>query len=90
MLNQFSSLASLEGEGWLRPSIRVAVDQLLNTTVSPATSGPVMGPAGQIRDYLIEAIQSVIDQGEDPAAALEVAKQRSDDALDEYNELVGN
>lgn len=91
MPNRFSSMEALEAEQWYEanPFYRVAVDQLLNTTVSAATAGPVMGPAGQIRDYLIEAIQSVIDQGEDPAEALDVAKQRSDDALAEYNELVG-
>ncbi|MBI5929525.1 MAG: ABC transporter substrate-binding protein [Chloroflexi bacterium] len=91
MPNRFSSLDALEAEGWFEanPFYRVAVDQLLNTVVSPATAGPVMGPAAQVRDFLVEAVQSVIDQGEDPAAALDVAKQRSDEALQEYNDLVG-
>lgn len=91
MPNRFSSLEQLEAEGWFEanPFYRIAVDQLLQTTPSPATAGPVMGPAAQVREYLIEAIQSVIDQGEDPAAALDVAKERADESLQEYNELIG-
>lgn len=91
MPNRFTSLDVLEAEQWFEanPFYRIAVDQLLNTVVSPATAGPVLGPAAEVREYLIKAIQSVIDQGEDPAAALQVAKDAADAALQDYNELVG-
>jgi sn-glycerol 3-phosphate transport system substrate-binding protein len=90
--NRTSSLQLLEQEGWFEqnPFYRIAVDQMLNTTPTPATAGAVLGTATEMRQFVEEAVQSVIDQGEDPAAALEAAKQRADEALQAYNEVMGS
>lgn len=87
--NRFSSIEILEEQGWFdeNPFFRIAVDQLAESQENLATAGGVLGPSAEIRGYLIEALQSVIDAGADPLEALQVAKERADAELAEYNEF---
>jgi sn-glycerol 3-phosphate transport system substrate-binding protein len=79
----------LEAEGWFEenPFFRIGLQQLLDSTPSPATAGMVLGPATEVRTFMEDAIQSVIDQGEDPAEALAAAKSRADATIQDYNAL---
>lgn len=85
-----SSIDLLEEEGWFdeNPYYRVPLDQLLAATPGPATAGMKVGASTQIREAVIQAALSVIDGGEDPAAALATAKERADSAIAEYNSLI--
>jgi sn-glycerol 3-phosphate transport system substrate-binding protein len=84
-----SSVQQLEDMGWFEanPFYAVAINQLLGSQINIATAGPIIGPSAEVRSYLIDAFQSVIDGGEDPQAALNAAKQRADQELAAYNAL---
>ena len=84
-----SAVEQLREEGWLEenPQFAVALDQLLETEVTIATAGAVIGPSAEVRGYLLDAFQSIIDGGEEPQSALEAAKERADAELEDYNAL---
>jgi sn-glycerol 3-phosphate transport system substrate-binding protein len=85
--NRFSSIESLTSAGWFdeNPFFSIAVNQLAESQNNPATAGYVVGPSAEVRGYLIDAFQSVIDGGADPIEALQVAKERADAELQDYN-----
>jgi len=91
MPTRASSVEALIDEGWFEenPFFRIAVDQLIESELNTATSGAVIGPSEEVRGYLTEAFQSIVDGGADPAEALQVAKERSDAELEEYNSFFG-
>lgn len=88
--NRQTSIDALTEEGWFdaAPAFQIALDQLAAAKGTPANAGAVIGPSAEVRGYLVEAFQSVVDGGEDPQAALEAAKSRADATLADYNELV--
>lgn len=69
-----------------RPSFRVAYDQLLN---SNGGNGPVIGAYKEFREAIVEGLERVMVNGEDPAAALRAAEQKATEAMQSYNERVG-
>ena len=87
-----SSIDQLTADGWFEenPFFLVPLDQLLNAEPNAANAGMTVGASTQVRDAVIQAAQSVIDQGEDPAAALAAADDRADKAIAEYNSVIGN
>ena len=87
--NRASTIEQMEADGFYaeNPFFRIAVDQLLASTDSTATRGIVLGTAAQARPILLEAIQSVVDGGEDPSEALAAAKTRIDADIADYNSL---
>jgi len=87
--NRTSSIEQLTADGWFNenPNFRIAVDQLSESQENTATAGAVVGPSAEVRDFLIQAFQSVVDGGEDPAIALQAAKEQADALLAEYNSL---
>lgn len=88
--NRQVTIDQLTTDGWFdeNPFFYVAIDQLLESQRNPATAGAIIGPSTTVRGYLVEAFQAVIDGGVEPAAALESAKERADEALAEYNAAV--
>lgn len=86
-----SSIERLTEDGWFdeNPFFRIAIDQLADSEQNAATSGAIIGPAAEVRGFLIQAFQSVVDGGEDPQAALEAAKAQADEVIAEYNTLFG-
>ena len=88
---RYSSIDKLEEEGWFDedPRFRVAFDQLTETKSNYASAGALLGTFLETRTIIEEAAQSVIDGGEDVDTALANAKARADQALAEYNEMVG-
>ncbi|ADI13724.1 ABC transporter substrate-binding protein [Truepera radiovictrix] len=81
-----SAVEALEAEGWFdeRPTYRVAFDQLLNTRVSPATAGGLMGNFQELRTIVAETMQRIFN-GADVQAELERAKTQAEARLAEYN-----
>lgn len=71
------------------PFFRIALDQLLNSNNSLANAGGLIGPSAEVRALLVRAIQSVVDQGVEPAEALAAAKQQADAILSDYNSIIG-
>lgn len=69
-----------------RPSFRVAYDQLLN---SKGGNGPVIGAYKEFREALVEGLERVMVEGEDPAAALAAAQDKASEAMQSYNERIG-
>lgn len=89
--NRLSSIAQLEAEGWFEqaPAFRIALDQLQQAGGTVANAGAVIGPSAEVRGFLIQAVQSIIDGGETVSDALESAKAQADAVLADYNALVG-
>lgn len=87
----------LEREGWFdqNPNFRTAFNQLLETKVSPATQGAVMGAFLEVRTIIGQAFEQVmadVDAGksveEAVDAALSAAKAKAEDAMAEYRKAV--
>jgi len=72
------------------PFFRIALDQLLASKGTIANAGAVVGPSSEVRLVLVRAIQSVVDQGIDPAEALAAAKEQADAIIADYNAVIGN
>lgn len=86
-----TSVEQLTEAGWFEenPAFGIAVNQLQEAAGNVANAGAIMGPSAEVRAIMIQAIQSVVDGGETPEAALAAAKQLADSVLAEYNSLVG-
>lgn len=65
------------------PQFLTAVQQLQNTTLSPATQGALIGVFPEARERVVNAIESLHD-GEDPIAALNRATQEINQELENY------
>lgn len=85
-----SAVEALEAQRWFEknPAYRQAFDQLLQTKVSPATAGAILGPFRDLRTIIEETIQSVLLEGAEIEAALADADEQADAAVTEYNALV--
>ena len=84
-----SSNEMLAGEGWFdeNPNFRVAADQLAQSTITPATSGVIMGAFPAIRNVVTQAIDTVLLTDQDPQAVLDAAAAEANVILSEYNLL---
>jgi sn-glycerol 3-phosphate transport system substrate-binding protein len=70
-----------------RPAYRVAYDQLL---ASKSGDGPVIGPYAEVRDAIEKALEKVLLEDADPATVLKEADKTIADALQSYNDRVGD
>ncbi len=86
-----SSIDSLTAEGWFdaNPAYFIPLQQLLAASPDAANAGARVGASEQVRTALIDALMSVIDSHEDPAAALAAAQNRADKAIADYNSIIG-
>lgn len=86
-----SSIDQLAADGWFdeNPAYGIALEQLQEQAGSIANAGAVIGPSPEVRSAFIQALQSIVDAGEDPVAALMAAKAQADAALADYNATVG-
>ena len=87
-----SAIDELEAEGWFEENSAyfIPLQQLLDSTPNPANAGARLGAASQVRTTVIEAVLSVIDNDEDPAAALAAAQDRANKAIADYNSVIGD
>jgi sn-glycerol 3-phosphate transport system substrate-binding protein len=67
------------------PQLRVAFDTLAAEGRSPEEAGPVAGPQAELHQLLADAVSDVVDEGRDPARALDEAAADADRLLDAYN-----
>jgi sn-glycerol 3-phosphate transport system substrate-binding protein len=65
------------------PQFLTAVEQLRNTSLTPATQGALMGVFPQAREYMMTAIERM-HEGEEPQAALDWATEEINKALEDY------
>jgi sn-glycerol 3-phosphate transport system substrate-binding protein len=68
-----------------RPTYRVAYDQLAESTAS----GALVGADKEFRAAIVEALERVLVNGEDPEAALQAAAEKATEAITSYNDRVG-
>ncbi len=79
----------LEGEGWFEtnPNFRVAADQLAQSTVTPATSGALVGAFPSIRNVVTQAVDTVLLTDQPVADVLAAAQAEANQILADYNAL---
>lgn len=84
-----SSVELLESEGWFEenPNFSVAADQIAQSTVTPATSGALMGSFPAIRSIITQAVDTVLLTDEAPADVLTASQEEASTVLEEYNLL---
>jgi sn-glycerol 3-phosphate transport system substrate-binding protein len=84
-----SSVELLESEGFFEanPNFRVAPDQIAQSTITPATSGALVGGFNGIRNVVTQAVDTVLLTDEDPQAVLDAAAAEANAILEEYNLL---
>jgi sn-glycerol 3-phosphate transport system substrate-binding protein len=85
----YSAVELLESEGWFEenPNFRTAFDQINDSTVTPATSGALLGTFRETRDIVTQAIEDLMLQGGDAAERLATASSDANALLEEYNQL---
>jgi sn-glycerol 3-phosphate transport system substrate-binding protein len=79
----------LASEGWFEenPNQTTASDQLAQSTITPATSGALVGGFPAIRTEITGAIDRVLLTDDDPAAVLADAADAANTIIEEYNLL---
>lgn len=84
-----SSNEMLEEAGWFaeNPNQTVAMQQLAQSTVTPATSGALVGGFPAIRNAVTAATDRLFLTDEDPAALLQQAASEANVIIEEYNLL---
>jgi sn-glycerol 3-phosphate transport system substrate-binding protein len=84
-----SSVELLTEAGWFEenPNFIVAASQLAESTVTPATSGALLGDFPAIRNIVTQAIDTVLLTDEEPQAVLDSAAAEANTLLEEYNLL---
>jgi sn-glycerol 3-phosphate transport system substrate-binding protein len=70
------------------PLFQVPLDLYLNTPMTPAALGALLGPARQVREAVSHAVEAMLSGSEDPVAALEDAAAESNRIIEEYNQRV--
>jgi len=70
------------------PLFQVPLDLYLNTPMTPAALGALLGPARQVREAISHAVEAMLSGSEDPIAALEDAAAESNRIIEEYNQRV--
>ena len=84
-----SSVELLTSEGYFEanPNQTVAFDQLNQSTVTPATSGALLGTFPGTRNIVTQAIDTVLLSDADPATVLADAAAEANTQIEEYNLL---
>jgi len=84
-----ASIQASRGKVWYdeNPNFSVASDQLAASTVTPATSGALLGSFPAIRNIVTQAIDTVLLTSENPATVLNNAAAEANKTLGEYNML---
>jgi sn-glycerol 3-phosphate transport system substrate-binding protein len=73
------------------PLFQVALDQYMSSAaITPAALGAVLGPFHQVREALDQGVEAMLSGSADPEQALESAAAAANDAIEEYNERVGD
>jgi sn-glycerol 3-phosphate transport system substrate-binding protein len=73
-----------------QPAFKVAYEQLLSGRTTAATAGAVIGPYDSVRTTMLDAEESMFQQGTSPSAALRSASGQIDSILASYNQRLGS
>ena len=86
---RMSAYQMLIDEGYYEanPNQTVALEQLAQSTITPATSGALVGGFPAIRNLVTAAIDRVLLTDDDPAEVLAQAAAESNVIIEEYNLL---
>lgn len=84
-----AKLPAIQKQWAENPGYKVAYDQLVETPVTPATQGPVIGDYQGVRDAVLAGMQEMFTQDVPPARALANAAKAADAAMAAYNQRVG-
>jgi sn-glycerol 3-phosphate transport system substrate-binding protein len=71
------------------PGFKVAYDQLVDGPTTQATTGSVIGPYATVRKDVLDAEESMYQQGVSPAKALKAALQQANSAISSYDQRLG-
>jgi len=71
------------------PGFKVAYTQLVSGPTTLATTGAVLGPYADVRTAVIDAEESMYQQGVSPTKALQTATRQVNSAIASYNQRVG-
>jgi sn-glycerol 3-phosphate transport system substrate-binding protein len=84
-----SSVELLNSEGWFEanPNQTAAFDQLNTSTVTPATSGALVGPINALRSLITAATDTVLLTDDAPADVLAQLVADANSQIEEYNLL---
>ena len=73
------------------PLFQVPLDLFLSSTVTtPGALGAVIGPFAQVREALDQGVEAMLSGTKDPDQALEDAAASANQAIEEYNQRVGD
>ncbi len=72
------------------PQFQVPLDLYLNSPTTPAALGALLGPFRQVREDLSRAVEAMLSGAKDPDQALEDAAASANQAIEEYNQRVGD
>ncbi|WP_096188090.1 ABC transporter substrate-binding protein [Evansella halocellulosilytica] len=70
------------------PQFLTSIEQLQNTSLTPATQGALMGVFPEARNIVENAIESLY-QGGDPQQLLDQATEEIENAIEQYNRMQG-
>jgi sn-glycerol 3-phosphate transport system substrate-binding protein len=81
--------AILQSEGWFEknPAFYVALDQLKETKVTPATSGPLHSAMPEVNDAIMKALEQVLIGNVPAADALKSAQEASNSSILRMNKI---
>jgi len=68
------------------PQFQVPLDLYLNTPMTPAALGALLGPVRQVREAISSAVEAMLSGSKDPTKALEDAAAESNRIIEEYNQ----
>jgi sn-glycerol 3-phosphate transport system substrate-binding protein len=72
------------------PLFQVPFDLYLNAPANPATEGTILGPYQKVREAVYRGVEEMLSGMKDPQQALDDAAAGANDAIDEYNQQVGD
>ena len=70
------------------PGFKVAKDLFLNSPVTPATLGPMLGPFNEVREAMLQGLEGTVIGGKDPLAAVTDAAKEANKIIEDYNRRV--
>ena len=70
------------------PLFNTALELYVGVEGSPASLGAILGPFPEVREAIHDGIEQMLVGGKDPSEALADAAERSNEAIEEYNEFV--
>lgn len=83
-----TALSGLEDDGWFEdnPNFRTAVDQLVDSEVTNASRGYVVGPSPEVESQFIDFNGRMLTTDRDVEVILEDAESRAESTLQDYAE----